>query len=90
MKKIKYVLLLFILSGCSVEYNINIDKNINLNENINILAQTEDEILRIEEYNGNLPIDVEIDENSNHFLPIQSIEQLHSSVEHHKRRYSHD
>lgn len=64
MKKIKYILLLFILSGCSVEYNINIDKNINLNENINILAQTEDEILRIEEYNGNLPIDVEIDDPS--------------------------
>ena len=62
MKKIFLLSLILILSGCSVEYNLDIDKDINLIENIKINASTAEEIAEIEDYNGYQPINGDYDD----------------------------
>lgn len=63
--KLKYILIclfvLFICSGCSVNYDLDIDKSLNLNESITVVADTNSEIEKIQNYNEFLPISIEAD-----------------------------
>lgn len=66
--KVKFFLLsLFILlicSGCTVEYNLNIDDKLNLNESITINGNSEEDINKIRDFNSYLPVDISIDDSS--------------------------
>lgn len=62
MKKLYLLFLLIILSGCSVQYKLDIDKNINLIEKISVTALSKTESEQIKNYDGYLPIDIELDE----------------------------
>lgn len=63
MKKIYIVILVFILSGCSVRYEIDIDRSVHLNEKIKVQALNEEEVEKIKNYSGKLPISIEIDDS---------------------------
>jgi len=64
MKKIYIIILLFLITGCKAEYNLDIDKELNLNEKTTIIASTSQEQQRISDYNYHLPIDIKIDESN--------------------------
>lgn len=55
---------LFVCSGCSVNYELDIDKSLNLNESITIHADTSGEIDKINSYNQFLPISINADDYS--------------------------
>ena len=63
LKKIYIVILVFILSGCSVRYEIDIDRSVHLNEKIKVQALNEEEVEKIKNYSGKLPISIEIDDS---------------------------
>lgn len=63
MKKIILLLFIFLLSGCSVQYNLDIDKTLTLSENVTVNASTEDEYEIIKNY-GYLPLDINMDDPS--------------------------
>ena len=66
--KFKFILLslviLLVCSGCTVEYNLDIDDKLNLNESIAIKSYDFDEIEEIRDYNTFLPISIEADDYS--------------------------
>lgn len=56
------ILVLFLCSGCSVEYHLDVDKD--LKENVKIIAVNDVEKEEIASYKQFLPINVDIDEES--------------------------
>ena len=65
MKNGKFLFLLLILmicSGCSVEYNLNIDKDDKIKEIITLSAEDGNDIEQIEKYQTYLPIDKDADD----------------------------
>lgn len=56
------LLILMICSGCSVEYNLNIDKDDKIKEIITLLAEDGNDIEQIEKYQTYLPIDKDADD----------------------------
>ena len=62
MKKIILIVLLLLLTGCKVEYKINLNNNFDIEENINILSTTEEDKNKIEEFSLNIPIDQKVDD----------------------------
>jgi len=66
--KVKVILLsvfvLLICSGCSVEYNLDIDKGLKLNESVTIETFNNEEKMKIKDYNSYLPIDINADDYS--------------------------
>ena len=64
--KIKYfflIICLFLLSGCSVDYHLNIDKDFSFNETVVMSASNEADISVISSYNSYLPINVDADDS---------------------------
>lgn len=60
MKKIKYFILvglLFVLCGCSAEYNLNITENTKFNEHIVINASSQEDLLQLNNFNWDVPLD---------------------------------
>lgn len=65
MKKIKYLILvslLYILCGCSAEYNLNITENTKFTEHIVINASSQEDLLQLNNFNWDVPLDYQ---NSN-------------------------
>lgn len=64
-KNILLLLLIIIpLTGCTVEYKLDIDENIKLHENITITPIIDTEINKIKAYNSYIPINIDIDEEA--------------------------
>lgn len=53
---------LFLLTGCNVEYKLNIDENLNFNEITKIESTTADDTTKIKEFNLYIPIDAKVDD----------------------------
>ena len=65
--KQKYIVLIiisFLLTGCNIEYNLNIDKDLKFQEDITINATLSNEINKINEFNQYIPIDYRADDIS--------------------------
>lgn len=66
--KFKYIILcfifLFVCSGCSIEYNLDIDQSLNLNESITFEADNSDDVKKIQDYEKFLPISIYADDSS--------------------------
>lgn len=65
MKRSNFLFVFFILifcSGCSAEYNLNIDKNDNFQEVIELTAEDGNDIEKIKSYQTYLPIDKNADD----------------------------
>lgn len=58
------IVIAFLCSGCSVDYNIDIDKQLDFIENINLKSTSDDDIQQIKEFNSFVPINVESDDPS--------------------------
>ena len=54
----------FLCSGCSVDYNIDIDKQLDFVENINLKATSDSDSQQIKEFNSFVPVNVDSDEAS--------------------------
>ena len=59
-----FLLILMICSGCSAEYNLNIDKDDKIKEIITLSAEDGNDIEQIEKYQTYLPIDKDADDAS--------------------------
>ena len=86
------IFLLVFCSGCSVEYNLDIDRNLDLNENINISATTFDDSEQINNYDKYLPIDYTADEPKVFEKKYDSIEyyDINKSNDNIKFSYNYD
>lgn len=63
MKKIFITLIiLFLFTGCKVEYQIDIDEQFNIDEKTKIIAATDEEISKIEDFNLFIPISRQVDD----------------------------
>ena len=63
MKKMLMLLIFaFLITGCSVNYELNIDKQLNLSENIILNATTDTDVQKILDFNQYIPINIEFDE----------------------------
>ena len=65
--KRKYLVLIIIsllLTGCDIEYNLDLDKQLKLQENINVIATTGEDISKIKEFDLNIPINKNDDDFS--------------------------
>jgi len=64
--KVKYLFVYFIIllsvSGCSAEYNLDVDTELNFNESITIYSSTGNEYDQVNNYNTFLPINYDADE----------------------------
>lgn len=57
-RKLLFIILLFMFcSGCSVDYNLNIDSDDKINEVVELSAEDGEDIEKIESYQNYLPID---------------------------------
>ena len=61
-KNLLLIIILFLLCGCSVEYEIELNDVLKLNENIKIIPSTVEEENSLSDYNTYLPVDFNIDE----------------------------
>lgn len=84
-KTIYFSLLLLTLTGCSVDYNLDIDKNMKLNETTKLTAKTSGEALDIEAYNQYLPIDISMDDYSIYEKKYDDIEYYKSEKSNNNR-----
>ncbi len=66
------------LTGCSVDYKLNIDKGLNFNESVQLKASTVQEKERIIDYNQFLPIDYYADDYSVYEEKISGVEYYDS------------
>ena len=57
MKRIWFVFLVILLTGCSVNYEVDIDRDVILKENIHFNANNDTDIEKIKEFNYYVPID---------------------------------
>ena len=62
MKKYFVVLCLFLVTGCTVEYHLDIDEELNFKEKTNLISVTSLDANKIKEFTYNIPVDIEIDE----------------------------
>ena len=62
MKKCLLFLCLFLVTGCTAEYHLDIDEELNLKENVNIAAVNSDDIVKLKEFNRIIPSDIEVDD----------------------------
>ena len=64
----KYLLIIiviaFLCSGCSVDYNIDIDKKLDFVEDINLNSTSDEDTQKIKEFNSFVPINVEADDSA--------------------------
>lgn len=74
-KKIIYIMpIILLLTGCKVEYKINLDTNLNIEENINLIATSDSDKTKINDFSLNIPIDKEIDDYGAYEEKIADIE----------------
>ena len=93
--KIKYYLLficLFFLSGCSANYQLNIDKNLSFNETVIMNASDNEDISLISSYEGYLPINVESDDTAVFEKKIDNVEyyDLKKNKDNSKMKFSYN
>lgn len=81
--KLKYIVILLsvlLLSGCSIEYQIDLDKKLNVKENIKLLPTTSEDIEKFKEFNLFVPINKEVDDYSAFTEKIKDIEYYKSKI----------
>ncbi|MBQ8681569.1 MAG: hypothetical protein IJ509_01500 [Bacilli bacterium] len=80
MKKRLLVLIMMLLSlsGCKVEYQIDLDKYLNINENINVIAVTDSVKNQINEFNLYIPIDKNVNEYESYKTKTEKLEYYNS------------
>ena len=74
MKKIWLIFLVLFLTGCSVNYELDIDNSAILRENIKISANNDSDIEKIKEFNYYVPIDYTNDDYSVYEKKFDKIE----------------
>lgn len=62
LKHISIIFLILLLSGCNVEYKIDLDKNLNIEENIKLIPTTTEDEEKFKEFNLFIPINKEVDD----------------------------
>ena len=62
LKHISIIFLILLLSGCNVEYKIDLDKNLNIEENIKLIPTTTEDEEKFKEFNSFIPINKEVDD----------------------------
>lgn len=62
MKKCLLFLCLFLVTGCTAEYHLDIDEELNLKENVNITAVTSSDVDEIKKFTNILPSSIEADD----------------------------
>ena len=61
-KMIMLLIFAFLITGCSVNYELNIDKQLNLSENIVMNATTDRDVQKILDFNQYIPVNIEFDD----------------------------
>ena len=62
MQKVFLLITILLLTGCKVEYNLNLDNNLNLLEDINIIPSNNSDKETINNFSYNIPIDSTADD----------------------------
>ena len=63
MKKMVMLLIFaFLITGCNINYELNIDRQLNLLENITMNATTDEDIQKILKFNQYVPVNIEFDD----------------------------
>lgn len=57
-------MLIICLTGCSVDYHLDIDKNLKLNETVKVTANNKNDVQSIQDFSLFVPIDIRVDDYS--------------------------
>ncbi len=85
-----YIFLMFFMTGCSVDYRLDIDRNLSLKENINIFKNNDLDVKSIEEFNYNVPINIEADDLSIFEKRVDGIDYYYQKKSEDKINFSYD
>lgn len=78
MKRYLLIFCIFFLTGCSVDYRLDVDKELNFNELVQLNSSNENERQNIEDYQHFLPIDSQLDESAVYERKYEDIEYYES------------
>lgn len=77
--KIQMVLVAFLATGCSVNYELDIDRGLTFKENIIIQSSSVEDIQKIQEFDRYVPINIEFDDPSVFEKKLNDVEYYDSS-----------
>ena len=90
IKKVLLFLLAFLLTGCSVNYKLDIDRELSFKENIVISKNDDSDVKSIKEFNYNVPINIEADDLSIFEKKVDGVDYYYQKKSEDKIKFSYD